>query len=261
MYDLPELHAAHDALWAALAARLRARGVAEVPVALTRADDLSRLWRNPDLLLGQTCGYPLVTQLTDRVRVIATPIYRAPGCAGADHRSALVVSADSRARDLRDLRNGVCAVNACDSNTGMNLLRAMIAPLAHATSFFSNVVVSGSHRQSLHLIAAGNADMAAIDGVTLALLRRIEPGLISAIRVLAWSAASPGLPLITSARTDAATVIALRAALDDVANDAALAEVRAALLLRGFAQVPLEAYARVSSFETAAFALGYPRLR
>jgi ABC-type phosphate/phosphonate transport system substrate-binding protein len=147
-----------------------------------------------------------------------------------------------------------------DSNTGMNLLRAAIAPLAQGKRFFSNVIVSGSHRQSLRLIAAGSADIAAIDCVTLALLQRIEPQRMSLIRVLAWSPAAPGLPLITSARTDAPTLRALRLALDDIANDAALSAVRAELLLQAFESVPLAAYARVQSFETETAALGYPQL-
>jgi hypothetical protein len=75
MYDYPELHAAHDALWAAIRLRLRARGIGDTPDALTRSADLFSMWRNPALLLGQTCGHPQVTGLGDKVQVIATPIY------------------------------------------------------------------------------------------------------------------------------------------------------------------------------------------
>jgi ABC-type phosphate/phosphonate transport system substrate-binding protein len=261
MYDLPELHGAHDQLWTAIAIRLRERGVDKVPETLTRLNDLQSIWRNPVLLLSQTCGYPLVTALADQVQVVATPIYDAAGCAGTQHRSALIVPAASRAGDLCELRNGVCAVNSFDSNTGMNLLRAMIAPLARGKPFFAKVSVSGSHRQSVQMIAAGTADVAAIDCVTLALLQRVEPDLVSTIRVLEWSEPSPGLPFISGALSARSTVAALRSVLEDIAADPALSAVRAELLLGGFEYVPVEVYARVKSLEADALSQGYPRIR
>ena len=79
MYDFPDLTAAHDALWQALATRLAAAGVDSVPQALSR--DLSHVdfWRHPGLLLGQACEYPLA-KAGVAVRLVATPRYSAPGC-------------------------------------------------------------------------------------------------------------------------------------------------------------------------------------
>ena len=42
-------------------------------------------WLNPRLLLSQTCGYPLMTELRDRVTLLATPRYLFEGCAGSDY--------------------------------------------------------------------------------------------------------------------------------------------------------------------------------
>jgi len=260
MYDFPELVPAHDALWAAIADRLRAAGIDRVPETLTRTEDLPSLWRDPRLLLGQTCGYPLMTELAGRVRVVATPIYRAPGCAGAFHRSALVVSAGNDAYDLTALRGRRCAINGWDSNTGMNLLRAMIAPLAEGRPFFESIRVSGSHRRSLELIAAGDADLAAIDGVTLAHLTRIDPALVAATRLLGWSPSSPCLPMVTTAGTDTRLIEALRRALSDIAADPALSPIRDALMLDGFERLAVDAYTPVLGFERHAVSLGYPHL-
>ena len=47
-------------LWAAVAAQLREQGLANTPQALTWPTDLHAHWLNPDLLLSQTCGYPLM---------------------------------------------------------------------------------------------------------------------------------------------------------------------------------------------------------
>jgi hypothetical protein len=101
MYDLPGLRAATDAWWTGLAGHLRARGVAGVPDALTRdAAPRERLWRSPDLMLSQTCGYPLVHGLDGVVGLIATPRHVAPGCAGALYSSLIVIGADTAADRL-----------------------------------------------------------------------------------------------------------------------------------------------------------------
>jgi hypothetical protein len=130
MYELPWLIEATDALWAELRPALRAANVAGVPDALDRSRPLAALWRDPALLLGQACGYPLVTELAGAVQVVATPVYAFPGCAGPMHRSFVLVRADDPAPSLAALRGRRCALNGRDSNTGMNLLRALVAPLA-----------------------------------------------------------------------------------------------------------------------------------
>jgi len=260
MYDLPELRAANDALWSAIAARLKADGVRRVPSELTRGLPLEEAWTNPALLLAQTCGYPLATSLHDRVQLVATPRYRVPGCEGAFHRSAVVVRDDATATCLADLRGGRCAINDRASNSGMNLLRVEIAPLARKQSFFGAVTVTGSHEASATAVADGDADVAAIDCVTWAHLQRFRPATTKRLRVLMWTVRSPGLPFITSARTDAATRAALGLALDAAARDPALSDVRGELMLEGFNALPASQYHAVLYLEQIATAQGYPRL-
>ena len=256
MYDLPELRPQTDALWRAIGVLLRSMGV-DAPDMLSQPETLAAHWQDPELLLSQTCGYPLLS-LPEHVRVVATPAYTAPGCDGASYRSALVVHWYSAAADLQALRGGVCAINGRDSNSGMNLLRAAVAPLAGGRQFFRTVLVTGSHAASLEAVGAGEADLAAIDCVTFALLQRHRPALTAPVRVLDWSAAAPGLPLITTG--DAALVGQLRAALSQVATDPALAPVRQALLLDRFVVLPDTAYAAVRALENDAVLAGYPVL-
>jgi ABC-type phosphate/phosphonate transport system substrate-binding protein len=243
MYDFAELRPATDALWTAIAARLRARGV-EAPDSLTRDAPLEALWTDPDLLLAQTCGYPLVTTLKGRVTLVATPCYRAPGCAGASYRSALVVRAGDPAAGLADLQGRSCAINDMASNSGMNLLRQAVRALTGGSPrfFFGETLITGAHAQSVRAVARGGADVAAIDCVTWAHLTHLRPAETAPLRVLAWTAPSPGLPLITALDTDAATRSALCRALDEVARDPALAAVRDQLRLVGFADLGIEGY-------------------
>ncbi|MFI4997040.1 MAG: phosphate/phosphite/phosphonate ABC transporter substrate-binding protein [Hyphomicrobiales bacterium] len=260
MYDLPEIRAATDALWRAVAARLRIAGLPEVPSALSRHLTHHESWRHEGLLLGQACGYPALNEFRDALRIVATPLYDAPGCEGRSHRSFIVVPASSRAAGLEDLRGARFALNSSDSNTGMNLARLAFAPFASGGRFLGEIVETGGHARSLALLARNGADAAAIDCVTHALLVRHRPELVAATRILAWSAPSPSLPFVTAHRTSEAVILALRQALASTLADPALAWSRQALFLAGVAPADEADYAVLLDYELEARQMGYARL-
>ena len=189
------------------------------PTRLTRGGDLAALWRHPGLVFGQTCGYPYATGLKDAVTLIATPEYSFPGCEDASHRSFIIRRVSDPRRALDEFRGTVAALNAHDSNTGMNLFRATIAPIAGGAPFFRAIRLTGSHEASVSAVADGGADLASIDCVSFALLKRGRPELIERVAVVAESPLSPCLPFIASGSLPASTIAAVRealfAALDD----------------------------------------------
>lgn len=185
--SLPMYHAPADALaafWAGLRAHMRREGLADVPERLATPGPLREHWLDPDLLLSQTCGYPLATALAGRVQLVGTPRYAAEGCDGPCYRSLVLVRDRDPARAVADLRGRRAAFNERDSQSGYNALRALAAPLAEAGRFFGSTVETGAHRRSLDLVRTGAADVAAVDCVTLALLRRDEPERVAGLRGL-----------------------------------------------------------------------------
>lgn len=259
MYDFPWTAAANDALWAALGGRLRAAGVA-APVGLTRGVDLHALWRSPGLIFGQTCGFPYVTALRASVALIATPVYAFAGCRAAAHRSFVVAGKQRTRRVLPDFAGAHAGVNAADSNSGMNLFRVTIAPIARGRAFFAQVTVTGSHERSLEAVRDGAVDVAAIDCVSFGLLGRGRLDLIQSVDVIARSPFSPGLPFIMSAGLAKTSLDAVRAALFATLADPALAAAREALELVGAVVVGDNDYCRVARIEQRAVAAGYPTL-
>jgi ABC-type phosphate/phosphonate transport system substrate-binding protein len=259
MYDFPLTAAANDALWASISARLAEAGI-QAPPKVTREGDLAALWRNPGLIFGQTCGYPYVTALKETVTLIAAPEYSFPGCEGASHRSFLIRRATDSRIALNEFRGAIAALNAHDSNTGMNLFRATIAPIAGGRTFFSAIVVTGSHEASAAAVVEGGADLASIDCVTFALLGRGRPELIERITIVAESPLSRSLPFIASARLPAPTIAAVRKALFAALADPELAETRAALGLKGARAVTPADYDWVMEIEREAAAKGYAEL-
>jgi ABC-type phosphate/phosphonate transport system substrate-binding protein len=259
MYDFPWTAAANDALWASISARLAEAGV-RAPTRLTRGGELAVLWRHPALIFGQTCGYPYASGLKDAVTLIAAPEYSFPGCEDASHRSFIIRRASDPRCVLKEFRGAVAALNAHNSNTGMNLFRAMIAPIAGGAAFFSSIVVTGSHEASVAAVDNGQADLASIDCVSFAVLGRGRPELIERVAIVAESALSPGLPFIAAASVPAPTIAVVRGALFAALADPALAEARATLGLRGARVATAADYDRVAELERDAAAAGYPRL-
>ena len=260
MYALPALAEETAAWWAGLARAFRDEGLDEVPADLS-CGDMRAHWRDPALLFGQTCGYPLTHDFSDCLTVVATPVYKAAGCEGSGYRSVIVVRAKEPAEELAALAGRRAAINSRDSQSGYSALRHAVAPLAGGGAFFSEVLESGGHRASMLAVAEERADVAAVDCVTFALHQRHEPDLTDRLRVLAHSADAPALPYVTAVGRDAACVEGLRAGLRRACADPELAAVREALLIEGVEVLPERAYERILEMEREAEALGYPDVR
>lgn len=219
-------------------------------------EELPALWNHPELLLAQTCGYPWATRLRGQVRLVAAPRYRFEGCNEAEHCAFILVPDALDVASLADLRGKRVALNGLDSNSGMNLLRLAVAPLAERGRFFGEVIVSESHANSLALLQQGHADVAAVDAVTYGYLQRAQPERVAGLRLLQRTRPSPALPFITAASRSDAEVEALRGALSDsLAADPALAE---RLAIEGFTAVDEATYLPLLDWRREAVEQGYP---
>lgn len=266
MYDLPELRAATDAWWDGLAQAFRREGLDNIPAQLNRGEPFGTEWRNPALLFSQCCGMDFVTHGQAHLRLLATPAYATADCNGPDYCSLIVVRVDDPAQTLTDLRARRVAVNMPGSHSGYNALRYLIASLqqpdntAQVSPFFSQVLDSGSHVVSLQLLQAGQADCAAIDCVTFALLARHRPAAIRDLRILSRSPQVPGLPYVCHNSCTEDTVQRLRNGLLAALHAPHLAAVRAELLLQDVVVLPAKAYQPIRQMMLYAQCAGYTEL-
>ncbi len=256
----PVHRASVAAFWQAIAHRLRARGVGDVPDGLDWPDDLVAHWRRPDLVLSQTCGYPFVTQLNGAVRTVGAFAYSAGGCSGIRYRSLIIARANDPAMTVAAFRGRRAAFNGPDSQSGYNCFRAVIAPLSRGGRFFSAVVATGSHAASMRAVAGDLADLAAIDCVSFAQILIAEPDLAARLKVVGETPSAPGLPLVTRGTATDSEVATLRDALHDAATDPALAAIRRDLMIGGFEPIAFGEYDEILAMERAAVDAGYPRL-
>lgn len=217
-------------------------------------DDLLAHWQDDRLLLSQTCGYPLVS-LLPAVQLVGTFHYQAPGCSGRDYRSWLV--ARDKQATLADFNGQRAVANSLDSHSGYNALR-LVAALQGVT--FSQLLLSGGHRQSLAALRDSQADIAAIDCVSWALLARYAPEELCGLHIIGETPAAPGLPLITAASTSSTQLATLRTALHQLVNDSAFRAVCDDNLIGGFSTVQRDDFQGVLAWEQQAAALGVTRL-
>ena len=242
MYGEVEFRPAVQRWWSGLAGHLRTCGVPGVPDLLAWPEDRYRQWRDPGLLLGQTCGYPLVHYLASDVKLVATPHYSAPGCDGPRYAAHVVVREDDRARGIGDLRGARLSVNGEDSYSGYHVWRRLLPAGEEVRSFFGEVAATGSHRASVRNVLAGEADACAVDCVIHALLSDWLGGELHGSRILATSPTAPGLPYVTGAATPDEEVRKLRDGLFAALADPALERARKALRIAGASVLGPEDY-------------------
>ena len=233
MYDFPEVRHATDALWRGLSRHLAREGVQHIPPRLVHDLHLRDLWSDQQLFISQCCGYDVLHRYQGRLQVLGTPWFDAPGCCAGHYSSIVVVPEDSPYQDVVDMRDTVVVINGPESHSGMNALFALVAPYAQDRRFFSKVIVSGCHADSLAAIRRGKADVAAIDCHTYALLRQYRPAAIEGTRPLGLTYDAPAPPYVTRAEVDADTVARMQRALVATFDDPRLADARRVLHLSG----------------------------
>ncbi|MGF7161160.1 ABC-type phosphate/phosphonate transport system substrate-binding protein [Rhodoligotrophos appendicifer] len=257
MYDWPEMRAATDAWWAGLSRSLGREGVTDRPDALLREGDFKQPWSRPDLLLSQTCGFPLVESFAPNLSILGSPAYAAKGCDGPTYCS-MIIACNSVAPV--SFRGKVAAINGTDSLSGYLALGAFFSGVAEAGEvFFGRVEVTGGHVASMAAVRAGRADVAAIDCVSFALAQRYRPDLVDGLTIIGESPSAPSLPYVTASAHDRDVRARIEAGVRRAFDDVDLGAVREALLLDKICLLPPDSYDReVQRLKAAAEKIKWP---
>jgi phosphonate transport system substrate-binding protein len=152
---------------------------------------------------------PLVAPVLTDKRYKGEPIYF----------SDVVVRSDSRFYSFADLRNTTWVYNEPYSQSGSGIVRFHLARSGYGDSFFRREIEAGSHEAALHLVAEGEADVAAIDSHVLATLLSRHPRLDGRLRVIHTLGPSPIQPLVAARHLPEVLKTAVRFALVDLDND------------------------------------------
>ena len=236
MYARPELAGAHARYWALIRAALGDLGI-DSPMGLSNEAEEFLVWKDPALVLSQTCGMPYRLWLHDKVTLIGTPDYGLEGCPPGYYRSPIVVRQDDTRAALADFAQARFAYNVSFSQSGFASIYNTVTPHGF---WFQDKVESGGHQASARMVAEGEADIAALDAVTWDLIQRFD-NFASDLRVLCWTAPTPGLPYIAAAGVDQPAIFgAVSRAIERLE-----AQDRTALGIKGFIEIPKADYLAV----------------
>jgi ABC-type phosphate/phosphonate transport system substrate-binding protein len=210
MYPFDDLRSAYDALWAEVH-----RLVPWSPAELDWNLDVHDSWLEPALAVAQTCGWPLVTGLRDRVTPLGSFRLTHDLADGYSYRTLIVATDD---RPIEEFAGAVAAVNSVDSLSGwISLIAAVHGPGA---SWEGTVVWSGAHVASLAALQRGEATVASIDSVSWQHVLRVQPSLLDGLHIVGYGPLVPSLPLITAPGRSSDEVSELRAALASASKTA-----------------------------------------
>ena len=233
MYPFTPLRVANDRFWDSVRSRLSFAA----PVLDWDLDPLAA-GRRDDLILGQTCGWPLVTELASNVRVIGTFDFDVEGSSDGTYASVLVSGTGDELDDILHRRDLVVAASSSDSLSGWISLRSAAAARGVRLDGPDQIKWTGAHAVSVEALRAGRVHLAAIDAVSWAHLGGAGQGL----SVVGHGPRIPCLPLITSGSTSDAVVEELRTALAATVHDPAINDVCTTLRIRAFLRRDLADY-------------------
>ncbi|MCC3859736.1 phosphate/phosphite/phosphonate ABC transporter substrate-binding protein [Pseudemcibacter aquimaris] len=230
MYDRPELRDAHEEFWTLIRDNLRTAGV-HIPDEMSWDAGEIECWTDPFFYFSQTCGKPYREKLHETVTLIGTPDYGLQGCPPGYYRSAYVVHKTDDRYNLDDHKKSKFAYNDENSQSGYHV----------TNDYFENKICSGSHINSAKMVANGDAEIAAIDALSLKLIKEYDD-FAGDIKVIAWTEPTPGLPYIAYKGADQnAFYSAISTAITALPD-----ETREKLHLNGIVFIPKETYLAVS---------------
>ncbi len=231
MYPFEHLRDSYDALWASVRSRLGP----DRPERLDRTTELRAAWREQSLLVGQTCGWPLITQLHDEVTVIGAFDVNVPFAAGGRYRSVIIADKPISIDDWRRSAATVVAVNGPDSLSGWISMRVAWSGEP------PTMVTTGSHAESMRAVASGRANLASIDALSFEFLVATDPMLGGRVHIVGHGPLVPCLPLVMANRL-AHRRDEVRAAFAAAVDEPALAPACEALRIGGFVPFDLADY-------------------
>lgn len=201
----PSLAAAWQRLldWLATAARVELAAIDQ-----GGPTTLDELWARADMGCVFMCGYPWALR-RDRPALLAAPVPSPPRYGDRPaYVTDFIVRADGPHRALEDTFGGVIAYSSEHSHSGYNAPRHhLLKHVSRERPALYRAVLGPYVRQRplLDLVEKGEADVAAVDGYALDLLRRHDPAVAALVRVVETTAPAPSPPLVASSGIDADT--------------------------------------------------------
>lgn len=222
--------------------------------------------------IGFVCGLPYTHNAAKGIyQLVAIPVMAIDNAQFADapdyaaipgkYYSYTIVRKDSKLSSWADLKGHSYVYNEKNSNSGYNMPRYKLVQLGvkRWEDYFSKIEVSGSHEQSIRMVARGLVDASSVDSMVLDYDRNL--GDADAMNVRIIEVLFPGgagiPPVVVTSSVDAALRQQLQDAFTHMHEDAEGKRILAKALIKRFAPPDDANYDDVRAMEAAAHAAGF----
>lgn len=221
---------------------------------------VNALWARPDCGCVFMCGLPYISSPV-RKRLLAAPVPALPRYGDRPvYYTEFIVRADAPFDTLGLSFGTRLACMLEESNSGYNAPRhhlLRLAPAGAQALYRPTAAPTPTPRQVIDAVLGGTAEVGVVDSYVLDLLRLHEPQLMSGLRTLDVTQASPIPPLVASPELDVALAERVGAALQSLHLDAAAAPLLQQLQLARFAPVAEADYAVLAERRREADSRGF----
>lgn len=210
--------------------------------------DVLRLVLDGDTDLAWLCGFPYWRN-RDRLKLVATPVFRGEPLYRAyvirNHEHAEIDSLDA-------LRGQVFAYSDPDSNSGFLYVQHRLRHAGQVpAAFFGRTFFTWGHRRVVEAVAVNLAQGGAVDGYVWEALAQTHAELTSATRIIEQSPPFGFPPIVASSRLPRVDLVAARALLLGMRDDAEGRELLGLLALDGFTLAPPSLYDSIGAMADA----------
>jgi ABC-type phosphate/phosphonate transport system substrate-binding protein len=224
---------------------------------------LGELWSRPDLGCAFMCGLPFASGRWS-VQPIAAPVPADPHAEGRPvYWTDFVVAANSPFERLEDTFGNRIGWTVEDSQSGFNaprhhllVYRSPERPALYAEAVGPLV----TPRAALAALLEGRVDVAPLDSLVHALLRRHDPALAARLRVIARTEPTPAPLFVAGPNAPPDDVARLTSLLEAAWGDSIARDIMVELQIIRFTRVESAAYTVLTRWEAEAEAAGYPRI-
>jgi len=237
---------------------------------LSSYGEADRLLAEGRIQVGYVCGLPYVHEKAKGTYdLIAVPVMAMKKGAYPDARgyesfpgkyySYTIVRKDSPIKTWADLKGKTYAYNDPGSNSGFNLPRAKLTSLGAKSfeEYFSKVIRSGDHEESIRLVANGTVDASSVDSLVLDYDRSIKDAAAMNVRIIEHLGPAGIPPVVFSAKADQSLKKPLQDALLSMHLDPDGKKLLAKGLLLRFDPPSDKNYDDIRAFEKAATDVGF----
>jgi len=173
--------------------------------------------------IGFVCGLPYVMKQDESqssLELLLAPVMKDSKYQDKPiYYSYLIVHKNSKFNDFTDLKNSTFVYNDEISNSGYNMPRDYLINIGETSGFFKKTLRSGSHEESIRMIALGEADVSAVDSLIYDYDKAKNPEFINKTKIIKTLGPAGIPPVVVSSKLSVSIRNKIRNIMIEMKND------------------------------------------